>query len=188
MSGDMNTALGNCTLMVLMVQAAMRRWKKWDILDDGDDCLLIVEECIFNEVVAALPAIFLSYGQELKVENVARDIRDVVFCQSRVVMTPAGPLFTRNWRKVLSQAACGVNYWGIPKFVRPMLTAVGMCELVLSKGVPILQEFALALIRNGRGEFPHCEDMMDAGLVRRARYECGSADIKVMAQVKAAQI
>jgi len=41
MSGDMNTALGNCVLMVLMVAAAFQR--DYDMLDDGDDVLVLVE-------------------------------------------------------------------------------------------------------------------------------------------------
>lgn len=174
MSGDMNTALGNCLLMIAMVFAAMRQLlvRRWDLLDDGDDCLVLCEEEDFEQLKSQLPAVFLKYGQELKVENIARDIRDVVFCQSRVVLLPSGPRFVRDWRRVLSQAACGCKHWGDPKMVRPMLTAVGMCELACARGVPILQAFALSLIRNGRGELPRVIDL-DSGVMLRTKYELG---------------
>lgn len=174
MSGDMNTALGNCLLMVCMVYAAMSKLavKRWDLLDDGDDCLVLCEEEDFEKLKDQLPAVFLDYGQELKIENIARDIRDVTFCQSRVILLPSGPRFTRNWRRVLSQAACGCKHWGNPVMVRPMLTAVGMCELACARGVPVLQAFALALVRNGRGEVPRILDL-DTGVMLRTKYEMG---------------
>jgi hypothetical protein len=174
MSGDMNTALGNCLLMITMVHAAMRQLAiaKWDLLDDGDDCLVLCEEGDFILLESSLPAAFLAFGQELKVENVARDIRDVTFCQSRVVVLPSGPRFVRDWRRVLSQAACGCKHWSNPSMVRPMLTAVGLCELACARGVPILQAFALALVRNGQGLLPRVLDL-DSGVMLRTKYELG---------------
>lgn len=174
MSGDMNTACGNCLGMVNMVSTACRllRLRRWDMLDDGDDCLLMVEAVDLDLVVRELPLVFLEFGQELKVENVAHDVRSVVFCQSRVCYNGEQDLFVRNWRKVLSQACCGVKHWGEPKEVRPMLTAIGLCELALGRGIPILQAFAEALIRNGRGERPRTLDV-DEGLALRVRYEVG---------------
>jgi hypothetical protein len=177
MSGDMNTALGNCLLMVLMVHAAMEDHPgMWDLMDDGDDCLLIVEEEEFERVRARLPSTFLTFGQELKVENVARDLRDVSFCQCRVVVTPSGPVMVRDWRKVLSQAACGVKHWGNPLLVRPLLTTIGHCELALAEGMPILQEFALALIRNGNGQLPR-KLLTDPSMEARLRIALGRSNV-----------
>jgi hypothetical protein len=156
MSGHMNTALGNCLLMVLMITAAMKslRIKKWDLLDDGDDCLLIIESQDEALVQANIKQIFLEFGQELKLENRATDPRDVIFCQTRMTIVDGVPLMLRDWRKVLSQACCGNQRWLIPKLVRSMFHAVGSCELALGVGVPILQEFALACLRNGDGTMP----------------------------------
>jgi len=172
MSGDMNTALGNCLLMVIMVHAAMDWCKKWDLLDDGDDCLVICEETDFEQARETLPKVFLTFGQELKIENVARDIRDVQFCQCRVVVTESGPIFTRNWRRCLSQDACGSKHWDDPKMVRSMCAAVGRCNLALSQGMPILQEYCLALIRfSGGAALPQFET--DRGLAIKVKLETG---------------
>jgi len=156
MSGDMNTALGNCLLMVLMVSAAARHLglSKWDLLDDGDDCLLFLEQDEEHCVTDRLVPVFLEFGQEVKLENRATVPERVVFCQTKLVWISGKPLMIRDWRKVLSQGCCGVRRWNVPKLVRSMLHAVGMCELALGPGVPILQEFALACIRNGDGKFP----------------------------------
>lgn len=152
MSGDMNTALGNCLLMVCMVQASMRHLgvTKYGILDDGDDCLILLERSE-ESLLSGLSGLFLSFGQEVKLENRAEDIHDVVFCQSKVVHVNGEPRFVRDWRKVLSGAASGFHRWNAPSLVRGMFTAVGECELALNRGVPVLESFALALIRIGRG-------------------------------------
>lgn len=174
MSGDMNTALGNCLLAVIMLHAAMRDVSKWDCLDDGDDLLLLCEERDLCRVRDVLPTRFAEFGQELKVEAPARRLCDVTFCQSRIVIGPKGVQFVRDWRKVLSQAACGVSHWGDPHMVRPMLTMVGSCELALGCGIPILQEYALALVRNGRGQRPRVFDP-DRGYQARLAAELGAA-------------
>jgi len=152
MSGDMNTALGNCLLMYLMVHAAARTLKlcKWDLFDDGDDCLLVVERCE-EAKLKGLSACFLTYGQEVKLENRAEFLEGVCFCQTRPVELAGGPRMVRDWRKVLSQGCAGYFRWTEPGMIRPMMAAVGLCELALNRGVPILQEYALACIRNADG-------------------------------------
>lgn len=173
MSGDMNTALGNCLLAVFMIHAVMAAERCWDCLDDGDDMLLICESSVWERVKVGLPNKFLALGQELKIDCVARKICDVLFCQSKVAVGAAGFQFVRDWRKVLSQAACGVAHWGDPNMVRPMLATVGTCELALNAGVPVLQEFALCLIRNAMGAKPRLIDV-DRGYEARVSAELGA--------------
>lgn len=177
MSGDINTALGNCLLMVIMVQAAMKLLGiKYSLFDDGDDCLVLVESADFSVVESRLAGIFLEFGQELKIENIARDVRSVVFCQSKVVNNGINDIFVRDWRKVLSHACCGTRHWNDPFLVRPMLGLVGVCELALNAGVPILQEFALSLIRNSRGQIASLDKMAATGLVYRVKNEYGTLE------------
>lgn len=153
MSGDMNTAVGNCLLMVLMVRAYARKigLKKWDFFDDGDDCLLLFEESQEELVQESLQRVFLSYGQETKIENRATTPEQVVFCQSRPVWDGTAWTMTRDWQKCLSQDCSGARKWGTPNLVRGMMGAVGICNLSMCRGIPILQEWALACIRNSRG-------------------------------------
>jgi hypothetical protein len=172
MSGDMTTALGNCALMRLMIKAAMRQLGvPFEIVDDGDDCLLFVPGELAELVRAALPNIFLEFGQELKLENEAKRIEDIVFCQSKVIETVDGPKMVRPWRKVLAHGTSGVKYWGVPNLVRPMCNAVGSCELALNAGVPVLQAYACALRRFGKEERLKRMDLENTGLLIRARAE-----------------
>jgi hypothetical protein len=172
MSGDMNTALGNCVLMCGMVHAAIEQilgpdaW--FTIYDDGDDCLLFLREEDVDKVREGIGNAFLGFGQELKLENEARDPSDVVFCQSKMVQTELGWQMVRNWRKVLSHGTAGTKHWNNKKLVRPMMNAVGSCELALNRGIPVLQSYGLALKRLGRGEQLKWLDV-EAGLKIRVK-------------------
>jgi len=188
MSGDINTALGNCLLMVMMARAAMKSLgvRSYQLLDDGDDCLVIVERGDFDLVREKLPEKYLAYGQELKIENIAYKVSEVLFCQSRVVFNGEYPIFVRDWRKVLSHACCGTKHWNVPEEVRPMLGLVGTCELALGAGVPILQAFAQALIRNSRGKIAKIVNL-EAGLGYRIKNEYGQV-VDLRGLTKARQI
>jgi len=88
MSGDMNTGLGNCVVMVLMVKSIMDRLGiPYEIYDDGDDCLLFFATEHRDRVSKALVSEFLEFGQEIKVENTANNPTEVVFCQSKMIKT-----------------------------------------------------------------------------------------------------
>jgi len=172
MSGDINTALGNCLLMVLMVHASMTALglSDYDFIDDGDDCLVFVERKYFDIIQNYLPKIYLSFGQELKIENVAFSWSDIVFCQSRIAYGARGYIMVRDWRKVLSQSCSGTKHWLIPTLIRPLMRLIGECELALNMGVPILQSYSLALIRNGGHKRAKLGNL-DSGLLYRVSLE-----------------
>ncbi len=56
--------------------------------------------------------------------------------------------FVRDYRAVISKSLCGIRHWQDPNYRIKVLRAIGMCELILNLGVPVLQSFALAVIRN----------------------------------------
>jgi hypothetical protein len=152
MSGDVNTSLGNCLLMCLMVKAAMQRLGilKWDCLDDGDDCLIIVETAE-EWKLRRLGEVYLEFGQEIKLENRATHIEDVKFCQSQCIRVNGKWRFIREWRRCLSGDSSGVKFWGDPNIAPHMAYTIGCANLALYPGVPVLQEHGLALKRIGSG-------------------------------------
>jgi hypothetical protein len=180
MSGDMNTALGNCLLMCSMIMGVMWLLKiDFEILDDGDDCLLICEAVHSDQLRGRLPSLFTEFGQELKLENEAHSLEEVVFCQSKIVRTPDGPRMVRNWRKVLSHGTSGVQHWNNPRVVPGMLNAVGHCELALNAGMPILQHWCIALLRMSRGSRLRGYCDIDQGLRIRGSVELGVPNFDV---------
>jgi hypothetical protein len=127
---------------------------KWDCLDDGDDALLIMEANELERVLAQIKEIFLTYGMVLKCENVAYNLPQVLFCQSNPIeVTPGSYVFVRNPSNVMSKALTGMRHWDNATYRRRAMATIGRCELALHVGVPVLQEYALALIRNGDAVF-----------------------------------
>lgn len=174
MSGDMNTACGNCVIMLIMVKAYTDYvvLLKWDTLDDGDDCLLLLERSDLVAVQSTICQFFLEMGMVLKVESVADSIHKVVFCQSSVVeYSEARFKFVRDWRAVISKSLSGIRHWQDPNYRIKVLQAIGMCELVLNLGVPILQSFAVAILRNvGRPkDIQHASDGLRARVGRESK-------------------
>lgn len=156
MSGDMNTAAGNCLLMLIMLVAAAQEMglRKWDCLDDGDDVILLVESPDVAKVRGMVQQTFLQYGMQMKVEGVVENVHQVVFCRSNMISIHHDcSKFVRHYRTVMSTALCGIRHWTDDKYRLRVLHAVGTCELVLNLGVPVLQEFAVCILRNvGSGQ------------------------------------
>jgi hypothetical protein len=169
----MNTALGNCLLMIIMITTYLFSLMiKYDILDDGDDALVIVERRDYPLFMAGLKAAFLSYGHEIKVENIAFTPEGVEWCQCKPVeVSPSSYVFVRDWRKVFSGSLCSAKHthFGVKARSRHMLS-VGQGELVLSLGVPVLQAYACALIRNA-GDVRPSVLTPEMGLYWRVRHE-----------------
>lgn len=154
MSGDMNTALGNCLISVMVLMNIMRRLhlspRKWDMLCDGDDTLLIIDQSSAH-ILQHIPDLYLEHGFVIKVENVTTDYHQVRFCQSYPVQTVMGPKMVSDPTRVLSRSLVGVKHWAEDKYVPKYLTLIGFCELALNMGVPVLQEYALMILSWGSG-------------------------------------
>jgi len=152
MSGDMNTALGNCLLMYLYTVAALTQCgysdREYELLVDGDDTLIILSE-VRSAQLAGLSEKFYKMGQEIKLENRATQIEQVVWCQSRPVKTELGWRFVRDWRNVLSRTTAGGHHWLYNNLRADMCHTIGICYQAEMSGVPILSAYAQKLTSLG---------------------------------------
>lgn len=142
MSGDMNTALGNCVLMVAMMSTMLRllKLKRWDLLDDGDDCWIIVERGDVHRVQETIPIFFDKLGFTMSVGEPVDDKRLATFCQCRLTKVGGQWRFLRDWQKVINHAFCSNRHYTTVGGFRVMRAIVD-CEMALNNGVPILHEF-----------------------------------------------
>jgi len=156
MSGDMNTALGNCILMLLMTAWGMEQLgipvSDYNMLDDGDDNCLFVEAKWLTHIQSKMPELMLSLGMVLKIEKVSTTFPSVLWCQGHPVETAEGWKFVRKPAKVLSAALINPKHL-IQGRRQKLISAIGYGELALNRGVPVLQAYARALIRAGDGKF-----------------------------------
>nr|QUS52798.1 hypothetical protein 2 [Mute swan feces associated tombus-like virus 6] len=152
MSGDMNTALGNCLLSIIILANVMRCLRvsptRWDMLCDGDDCLLFLNRTD-EHILQHLQPLYAEHGLPIKIENVTGSYHRVLFCQSHPIDTPLGPRMVALPERTLSRSLVGVRHWAEDKFVPRYLALIGYCELALNMGVPILQEFACTILSWG---------------------------------------
>lgn len=152
MSGDMNTALGNCLLMCGMIYSLMDNLgiSHYELVNNGDDCTLIMEEHDEAAVRAAIPGWFLALGFTMKVGDTARELEQIEFCQTHPVeVSPGEWILVRNCPVALAKdsvcllpltSQAELMYW---------LDAVGQGGLSLTGGVPIYQEFYAKYIQLG---------------------------------------
>lgn len=141
MSGDFDTGLGNSIINYWCLRGWLRRcgFKKFDIVLDGDDSIVIVEK---NEEYKAKPGLFEHLGFETKF-FVKYDIHQVDFCQSRLMITPF-PNFVRSPLRALSHTNVVLRSYGKKTYLE-WAAGIGRCELSLNPGVPILQVLGLKL-------------------------------------------
>lgn len=146
MSGDMDTALGNCVLMVCMTYLLCRDLGiTHELMDNGDDCVVIFErehEAVFREAVDKW---YGDLGFTMKVEPTVDRLEQVEFCQTH-------PVFDgENWRMVRNPVAIAkdmvtvIDWSSLGLWYR----AIGECGKALTSGIPVFYSFYEWLCRSG---------------------------------------
>lgn len=158
MSGDMNTALGNCLLMLIITAVTMRSLgyqpNQWNMLCDGDDTLVFLDRRQAARFEAQFAERFARAGMTIKLEGKAHDLHEISFCQGRIVECADGLKFVQQPVRSMSRSLVSTRHYQHLKGVDKILSMIGHCELAINMGVPVLQAFALSMIRNSGGATP----------------------------------
>lgn len=150
MSGDMNTALGNCLIMCALVHAYSESLNiKVSLANNGDDCVVIMESDKCARFVSGLTKWFSEMGFVMKVEQPVFELEKIEFCQTHPVFVGDRYLMVRNQPTSLAKDCLSLKQLKVPHIAKSWLTSVGECGLSMSGGVPVCQEFYLSLIRFG---------------------------------------
>lgn len=170
MSGDMNTALGNCLIMCAMVWAySQLRGVRVRLADNGDDCSVIMERKDLARWMAGLKEWFTEMGFTMKVEEPVFVFEQIEFCQTHPVWDGARWVMVRNLYQTLAKDAHSM----LPLDQRTMAlgycTAVGECGMALTGGVPVFQDYYSALLRAGGGVRIGQHPGLESGFARLAR-------------------
>lgn len=169
MSGDMNTALGNCLLMCALVYTYLReKGVKASLANNGDDCVVIMEQRDLKRFSEGLDAWFLEFGFEMKVEAPVFVFEQIEFCQCHPLWTPEGWVMCRNATKAMAKDSHTVLPCGQGNVRFGWLTAIGECGMALCGGVPMFQEYYQALLRCGKGVHLASHPALESGFARLA--------------------
>ncbi len=152
MSGDMNTALGNCLIMCALVWTWARKCGvRVRLANNGDDCSVFMEQGDLKRFQAGMSEWFLSMGFTLTSDGVAYVFERVDFCQTRPVFTERGWVMCRNPRVGL----CKDVLCKQPTMDRPVLGyrrwlyQVGQAGAAIADGVPVFAAAYTAFQRIG---------------------------------------
>jgi hypothetical protein len=170
MSGDMNTALGNCLLMCAMVWEYCRlRGVQARLANNGDDCVVICERGDLGKFNDGLGQWFLEMGFNMKVEPAVDVFERIEFCQTQPVYDGERWVMCRKPSIVLAKDSVSLLPMTQGKTAYRYCTAVGECGMSLAGGLPVLQEFYSALMRCGAGaRFEGAVAQLESGFARLA--------------------
>lgn len=195
-SGDFNTGLGNTLIMLSACRATMAhldggRSIRYDLLADGDNCLIFVEHARSQYVWANFgSAASTVSSQELAVENPVTKLEHVTFGQSKPVHTGERWSMVRDPVKVLSTAFTSHKHYNDLTYGARVLKAVAQGELALSRGVPVLQAYfkrAVDLTRH-IPELPHPEDVLEGRVLELLRPELNTHNLTLRQLLRAVDV
>lgn len=137
MSGDMNTALGNCLISAAMLYSyARERGIKIKAVVDGDDCVAVMERSDCATFLDGLVEWYLVKGFRMKVEETVDEFEQVVFCQGCPVLLSGSWRMVRNPLKAITQDHAWVEKGGISH--ADVLQATGEGGACLYGDCPVL--------------------------------------------------
>lgn len=137
-SGDMDTALGNCLIMLLTLSYIFSNLDvKYELLVDGDDSVVITEGYVDQDRLLELAK---QTGFVFSFDGVTQKFEEISFCQCNPVLVDGKWIMVRNPYRAISKCLTNTKFQdhkSIPKRLR----TIAQGELSLSLGVPILQTF-----------------------------------------------
>lgn len=149
-SGDLNTSLGNCLLMCSLIWAMCHELGiEAELANNGDDCVLFIEEEDLTSVLERVPGYFETHGFRMTVEPPVHVFEELEFCQSRPVLLEAGWCMVRNVRTCLQKDPMCLIPIQNERVWRKWLGAVGECGMATVPGCPVLESFYRAFARSG---------------------------------------
>lgn len=149
MSGDMNTSLGNCLLMCAMFHSIVSRLGiRAQLANNGDDCVLIINESDLVRVKSAIPPLMLRFGFQLNLDCETRVFEQIDFCQTRPVFVNGAVRLVRHVENSICKDLISLSPIISAKHYDEWRNAVGLGGLSLTSGVPVMQSF-YEMIRRG---------------------------------------
>jgi hypothetical protein len=145
MSGDMNTAMGNCIISAALVFAyAYERGITIRAIVDGDDSVAFMERSDLTRYVEGIEQWMETKGFRLTLETPVTHISEVEFCQCRFVAA-VPPTMVRNPVKAITQDHAWIEDQSITH--AEVLAATGLGGLSLYGNMPVLGAYYDMLAR-----------------------------------------
>jgi hypothetical protein len=171
MSGDVQTALGACTVMVLMLISLCddKGIKKFDLFDNGDDAGLVISKKDLHKLTD-VAAWFEQMGFRIKQEKPVYVIEEIEFCHSHPVeYLPGKWIMVRNFPDSIAKDTTCVSPINNLRELKAWFVAIGECGFSLTKNIPILCSFYQSMIKLGDGAKAKINFFADSGFAMMAK-------------------
>jgi hypothetical protein len=148
MSGDMDTALGNCLIMCAMIYAFCDDYNiPHDLIDNGDDANVICE-AEHADKFKNLPGYFLDFGFTMKVGEPIYVLENVEFCKTQPVYDGTGYRVVRQFPDCVDKDFHSFLPITNSRAFQHWMYDMGNCGLALNAGIPVLQSLYQACLRS----------------------------------------
>lgn len=153
MSGDPDTALGNCLVSAAMMYTFFQEngIDKHRGCIDGDDVVFIVSRRDLHKVLQNGEKFYLDYGFRMIFEKPVYELEKLTFCQSQPIWTEHGYLMVRNPRNATAKDAFSRKDLSSKTDYQRWIASIGDCGISTCGGIPVLQEYYQQFIRNSSG-------------------------------------
>nr|QXN75442.1 MAG: RNA-dependent RNA polymerase [Grapevine-associated tombus-like virus 1] len=154
-SGDMNTGLGNCLIAsCLLIAYCEERGLKFELANNGDDCVVFIHKRNLAKFSAGLSHWFLEMGFNMVVEEPVFELEKVVFCQAQPVFDGASWTMVRDPRTCVAKDCVSLKPWRNEKEYSSWIKCVGLSGTSLAGGIPVLDAFYRSFVRAGGAAKP----------------------------------
>jgi hypothetical protein len=151
MSGDMDTAMGNCLTMCAMMWSFVTDMgvKSFEFANDGDDGVLFVEKGDLEVLLCHFPRYFLELGFTMKLEGIAYELEHIEFCQSRPVFDGHSYRMVRDPRICVGKDSLYLGSDTSEEAIIAHRNGVGWCGAALAGDMPVFNRFYASMISAG---------------------------------------
>lgn len=151
MSGDINTSMGNCLLMVANMVSVLDLMAidDFELGNNGDDTFIIMEAPVYNARFKndVFTKLWRDVGFNMKLEGVAYILEQISFCQTRPVYDGLKYRMVREIEPVLTKDCISLKPLQNPKMRAAYLWNISAGGLALTHGIPVMQSFYEAFKR-----------------------------------------
>lgn len=164
MSGDINTGMGNCLIMSLIVLAYFEFYGlRARLANNGDDCVVICESRDLWRM-ADIGRWFRDFGFVLTQERPVYVFEQIEFCQTQPVRLSNGWRMVRNPWTAASKDAVSLLSWENPTDFDAWAASIGACGLSLTRGVPFWESYYTNLLGKRSEKAWAAEKIRDSGM------------------------
>lgn len=144
----MNTAMGNVLIMCACMYSLVRELGVHArLINNGDDCCLIVERADLDRVQGRITPFFDQLGFIIDVEGVSSTLEGISFCQTNPVTTGTRCVMVRNPNVAISKDCTILKGWSRKEYA-VYLRELGIAGLAAYGDIPVWGSFYRCLSRS----------------------------------------